>query len=191
MIVVVPENSIQRMRALRPDRAQSRCLLVLLTATAVIVLPIQTGVAIGIGSALVHGVFMTTRTRPVELQKLPGTTVWWPTGGSEEGANQEGVAVIAFQAPLLFANAPTFKRSMIEMIDRYEKQPGLVVLEASGIADIDFTAARALMDVIQHCRAVNIRFAIARLEIRASAEGDGPVRHSGRPRSGLPLSQRR
>ena len=42
-------------------------LLVLLTAAAVIVLPIQTGVAIGISLSLLHGLSMTTRTRPVEL----------------------------------------------------------------------------------------------------------------------------
>jgi MFS superfamily sulfate permease-like transporter len=139
-------------------------LLVLLTAAAVIVLPIQTGVAIGIALSLLHGMSMTIRTRPVELQKLPGTTVWWPPEGSGQGERQEGVAVIAFQAPLLFANAEIFKRSMIDTIAADASRPSLVVLEASGIADIDFTAARSLTEVISHCRAANIRFTVARLE---------------------------
>jgi len=136
----------------------------LLTAAAVIVLPIQTGVAIGISLSLLHGMSMTIRTRPVELHKLPGTTVWWPAGSSGHGERQEGVAVIAFQAPLLFANAEIFKRSMIDTIAANVSSPSLVVLEASGIADIDFTAARSLAELISHCRAGNIRFAIARLE---------------------------
>ena len=139
-------------------------LLVLLTAAAVIVLPIQTGVAIGISLSLLHGLSMTTRTQPVELQKIPGTTIWWPPGNSEQGSRQEGVVVIAFNAPLLFANAETFKRGMIDTIDAHDRPPFLVVLEASGIADIDFTAAEALTEVISHCRAANIRFAVARLE---------------------------
>jgi len=139
-------------------------LLVLLTAAAVIVLPIQTGVAIGISLSLLHGLSMTTRTQPVELQKIPGTTIWWPPGNSEQGSRQEGVVVIAFNAPLLFANAETFKRGMIDTIDAQDRPPFLVVLEASGIADIDFTAAEALTEVISHCRAANIRFAVARLE---------------------------
>src|SRR5262249_46083067 len=139
-------------------------LLVLLTAAAVIVLPIQTGVAIGISLSLLHGMSMTIRTRPVELHKLPGTTVWWPAGSSGHGERQEGVAVIAFQAPLLFANAEIFKRSMIDPIAANVSSPALVVPEASGIADIDFTAARSLAELISHCRAGNIRFAIARLE---------------------------
>jgi len=139
-------------------------LLVLLTAAAVIVLPIQTGVAIGISLSLLHGLSMTTRTQPVELQKIPGTTIWWPPGNSEQGSRQEGVVVIAFNAPLLFANAETFKRGMIDTIDAHDRPPFLVVLEASGIADIDFTAAEALTEVISYCRAANIRFAVARLE---------------------------
>ena len=145
-------------------QAPAECLLVLLTALAVVVLPIQTGVAIGIGLSLLHGVWMTTGTRPVELQKLPGTTIWWPPERSAQGARQHGVAVIAFHAPLLFANAEAFRRGMIDMIDASGTALSLVVLEASGIADIDFTAARALLAIVRHCRAANIRFAVARLD---------------------------
>jgi MFS superfamily sulfate permease-like transporter len=74
------------------------------------------------------------------------------------------VVVIAFPAPLLFTNAQTFKRGVIDAIDAYGGRPILVVLEASGIDDIDFTAAEAITEVIGHCRAANIRFALARLE---------------------------
>jgi sulfate permease, SulP family len=139
-------------------------LLISLTAAAIIILPIQTGVAIGIGLSLLHGGSKTIRTHPIELRRLPDTTVWWPPEIPGQGERQEGVAVIAFQAPLLFANAEIFKRGMIEMIDSYDRSLSLVVLEASGIADVDFTAAQALLEILDHCQAANIRFAIARLE---------------------------
>ena len=43
-----------------------------------------------------------------------------------------------------------------------------MVLEATGIIEIDFTAAQVLNDLIRRCRAEGIDFAIARLEsIRA------------------------
>jgi MFS superfamily sulfate permease-like transporter len=115
-------------------------LLILLTAAAIIILPIETGVAIGIALSLLHGVSMTIRTHPIELRKLPGTTVWWPPEMRGQGERQEGVAVIAFQAPLLFANAEIFKRNMIETIDGYGRPLSLVVLEASGVADNPDTA---------------------------------------------------
>jgi SulP family sulfate permease len=151
-------------------QAPVECLLVLLTATAIITLPIQTGVAIGIGLSLLHGVSMAIQTHPVELRKLPGTTVWWPPEIPGQGEGQQGVAVFAFQAPLLFANAEIFKRDMIEMIDGYDPPVSLVVLEASGIADVDFTAAQAFIEILSHCRTANIQFAVARLEsVRAHA----------------------
>ena len=139
-------------------------LLILLTAAAIIILPIETGVAIGIGLSLLHGVSTTIRTHPIELRKLPGTTVWWPPESAGQGERQEGVAIIGFQAPLLFANAEIFKRNMIEMIGGYARPVSLVVLEASGVADVDFTAAQALIEILDHCRAANIGFAVARLE---------------------------
>lgn len=145
-------------------------LLVALTAIAIVLLPIEAGVAIGIGLSLLHGVWMTTHTHPIELHRIPGTTVWWPAGESPRGETQEGVAVIGFQAPLLFANAEPFKTGMIAAIEACRPPPRLVILEASGIADIDYTAAQALIDVIAYCRTANIRFAIARLEsVRAQS----------------------
>jgi sulfate permease, SulP family len=145
-------------------QAPIESILILLTAAAIVVLPIQTGVAMGIALSLVQGVAAIIRTRPVELRRLPGSTVWWPPETAARGERQDGVAVIAFHAPLLFANADTFKRALISMIDAHERPLRLVVLEAGGIADIDFTAAAALKQVIEHCRAAQIRFALARLE---------------------------
>jgi MFS superfamily sulfate permease-like transporter len=40
----------------------------------------------------------------------------------------------------------------------------LIVLEATGIVEIDFTAAQILSDTINACRAEGVAFAIARLE---------------------------
>jgi sulfate permease, SulP family len=145
-------------------QAPVESLLTLITAAAIIALPIQTGAAIGISLSLLYGVSKTIRTHPIELRKLPGTTVWWPPEIPAQGERQEGVAVIGFQAPLLFANAEIFKRGMIETIDSYDRPLSLVVLEASGIADVDFTAAQALIEILDHCRTANIRFVVARLE---------------------------
>jgi MFS superfamily sulfate permease-like transporter len=51
-------------------------------------------------------------------------------------------------------------------LQRVAEQPGLrlIVLEASAIDAIDYTAAKALASAIGHCHALNRDFAIARLE---------------------------
>ena len=43
-------------------------------------------------------------------------------------------------------------------------KPKLLVLEAGGIIEIDFTAAQTLLELIKTCRAEGVTIAIARLE---------------------------
>ncbi|MGL4286664.1 MAG: SulP family inorganic anion transporter [Phreatobacter sp.] len=145
-------------------QAPAEFALILLTAAAIIVLPIQTGVAIGVGLSLLHGVWMTIETRPIEFQRIPGTTVWWPPGAHASGELQPGVLVVGFPAPLLFANAQIFQRGVTTLVSACKRPISLVVLEAGGIANVDYTAAAALRAVIMTCRSGGIDFAIARLE---------------------------
>src|SRR5881227_2997318 len=49
-------------------------LLVAATAAAIIVLPIEQGVAVGIGLSLLHGIWSTTRARLVPFEHVAGTT---------------------------------------------------------------------------------------------------------------------
>jgi len=136
-------------------------LLIIATMIAIVALPIQTGVAVGIGLSLMHGLWTITRTHMIELEHVPGTTVWWPPLPEAHGEKQSGVRVVAFAAPLFFLNADDFRRDMIRIIER--DKPSLIVFEASGVAEIDYTAAHVLLDIIERCRDAHIRFAIARL----------------------------
>ena len=48
------------------------------TAAAIILLPIQQGVAIGITLSLLHGVWSITRARLLLFERISGTSIWWP-----------------------------------------------------------------------------------------------------------------
>lgn len=144
--------------------------LILITMAAIVVLPIETGVAIGIGLSLLHGIWTATRTQLIELEQVPGTSVWWPPSEPVAGEQLPGVLVAAFQAPLSFVNADGFKRGFVDLVDARGGSVKLVVLEASNIVEIDYTAAQALIDTITHCRNAGAIFAIARMEsLRAQA----------------------
>jgi MFS superfamily sulfate permease-like transporter len=145
-------------------RAPGEFALILATMAAIVVLPIQTGVVIGVFLSLLHGVFITTRAQPIELERVPGTTVWWPPHPTVKGEKEDGVLVMAFQAPLSFLNAQDFRRGILDALARQQGTPRLVVLEASSIVAIDYTAAEVLADVIGKCRAAGADFAVARLE---------------------------
>ena len=159
--------------------------LVVATMLGVVILPVQIGVGLAIILSLAHGAWTTTRTRLIEFDRLPGTSVWWPLEADFTGERLFGVLVVAFQAPLSFLNAYQFQHDMREAVARAGGGLRLVVLEASSIVEIDYTAARILGDVIAQCRARGVDFAIVRLEsVRAQAalESYGVMATLGRDR---------
>ena len=147
-------------------------LLIAVTAAAIIVLPIEQGVGLGIALSLVHGIWTTTQARVMVFERVPGTSIWWPSSRSLPGEQEPGIVVAGFQAPLSFLNAYHFRRDVLNVLQS-KHATRLLVLEATGIVEIDFTAAQILSDVIRRCHADGVDFAVARLEsIRAQAAMD-------------------
>ncbi len=93
-------------------RSGAEFALIVATMLAILVLPIQQGVAIGIILSLMHGVWTTTRANVVEFDRIPGTSIWWPRSTLERGETVPGVRVVALQAPLSFLNAYEFQRAI-------------------------------------------------------------------------------
>jgi SulP family sulfate permease len=163
-------------------RSPAEFALGLLTMALVFVLPIQTGVAIAIVLSLVHGVFTITRTRPIPFERVAGSTVWWPASTTRRGETSPGAIVMGFQAPLSFLNAHDFRSGLMDVISRRADATRLIVLEASSIVEIDFTASTMLNAVIDAAHAAGLDFAVARLEsVRAMAafERFGVTQHLG------------
>jgi len=138
--------------------------LALATMLLILLLPIQTGAALGIFLSLAHGVYTTTRARPILFERAPKSTVWWPLSDALPGAQQDGVVVMGFQAPLSFLNAYDFRRGVLQALKDDQGAAKLFVLEASGIVEIDFTASSVLSGVIVATRKAGVDFAVARLE---------------------------
>ena len=139
-------------------------LLIVATAAAIIVLPIEQGVAIGIILSLLHGIWSTTRARLVVFERVPGTTIWWPANPNIAGERIPHVAVVGLQAPLSFLNASNFRADVLHVLQAAEPAQRLLVLEASGMPEIDFTAAQDLLELFRECRTQGVTVAVARLE---------------------------
>jgi MFS superfamily sulfate permease-like transporter len=82
----------------------------------------------------------------------------------QHGEQEPGVIVVGFPAPLSFLNAYRFRHDLLHLVHHAHEKPRLLVLEATGILSIDFTAAQVLAEVIRRVQAEGIAFAIARLE---------------------------
>jgi sulfate permease, SulP family len=144
-------------------RSRAEFLLILVTALAIVALPIEQGVGLGVLLSVLHGVWTTTRAQAIELERIPGTSIWWPREKDVQGEFVPAVRVIALQAPLSFLNAYNFRRA----IERFASQgppPKLIVIEANALVEIDYTGATVLAELIGRLRARGVDVAVARLE---------------------------
>ena len=138
--------------------------LVVATTLAIVLLPIEQGVGLGIALSLLYGIWSIVQARVVEFERVPETSIWWPKSALMKGEIEPGVVVAGVQAPLSFLNAYRFRAGLRELRRRHREPVQLFVLEATGIVAIDYTAAQALIRVIRESHKQGILFAIARLE---------------------------
>jgi MFS superfamily sulfate permease-like transporter len=142
----------------------AEAILILATAGGLVILPIEQGVALGIGLSLLNGLWAGARTRVRPMARIPNTSVWWPASPGQEGEKLAGVAVLTFQAPLNFLNGDGFERDMLAFIEPGAPRIELAVLECAGLLDIDFTAALNLRAVAEAYKKAGVSLAMARLE---------------------------
>jgi sulfate permease, SulP family len=159
----------------RQSRAEFALLIV--TMAAILIVPIQQGVGFGIVLSLLHGIWTTTRGRPVEFVRIPGTSIWWPRGRAQQGEGRaqqgervKGVLVAGFQAPLSFLNANELHQTLQELVSARTDTLKLLIIEAANVAEIDYTAAQVLAAAIRRFRSEGLDVAIARLESTRAEE---------------------
>jgi len=138
--------------------------LIVATALTIVVLPIEQGVGIGIALSLLHGIWTATQARVVAFERVPDTSIWWPKGAKQKGESEPGVVVAGLQAPLSFLNAYRFRADVRDLVRDHGQPVRLLVLEATGIVEIDYTAAQVLVSLIRECHEQDVVFAMARLE---------------------------
>jgi SulP family sulfate permease len=140
-------------------RSLPEFLLILITLVAIVALPIEQGVSVGIGLSVLHGLWTVTRAKVVEFERLPGTSIWWPKSDKVHGEMVPGVRVIGLQAPLSFLNAYDLQSALSKLTDQT-----LLVIEANAIVELDYTGAKILGETIARLQALGIKIAVARLE---------------------------
>jgi MFS superfamily sulfate permease-like transporter len=154
---------LDTMRAIAA-RSLPEFVLLCATAAAIILTPVQIGVAIGVVLSLMYGVWTIVQTRVLEFGQVPGSTVWWPMGQDFTGERRPGIVVAGFQAPLFFLNADSFHKSLEDTVDRAPQPVHAIILEAGSIVELDYSAAQLLMRLIGEWKDKGVAFYVARLE---------------------------
>ena len=139
-------------------------LLVAASAALVVLLPIQTGVTMSILLSLTHSIYIIARPDCAVLSRVSGTTVWWKAPAGDAGERVAGVLVFSPGAPVCFPNAAYIRQALGDSLAAMTEPCRLVVLEANGVIDIDFTGSQMLQQVIVQLHQRHIQVALARLE---------------------------
>ena len=154
-------------------RGGAEIVLVAASAVLVVALPIETGMLLAIVLSFVNSLYAVARPYCAQLGRVPGSTVWWPPGHDEQSEQVACVLVFATAAPLTFTNAQYISDRIMEALARAREPVKLLVIEASGMIDIDYTGSQILQQTIAALRARAIDVAIARLsDPRAQEEAE-------------------
>ncbi len=120
---------------------------------------IEKGVMVGVGLSLLIFIYRSSRPHMVRLGRLPDTAVYRNIERFENATCPEDVLIVRVDNQLFFANILFFQ----ETIQRYSsRRPDLrlVILDGSGIHNIDSTGISVLMQLYQYFKKRDVQFVI-------------------------------
>ncbi len=136
--------------------------LALVALATVALVGIEQGVVAAALIALAYRARLTARPRGAVLGREPGTAHWIETDVGRVTEQVPGVLVYLLYAPIFYGNA-TF---VVERLRRALATPPTavhtLVLDANGIADVDYTGAKQLGELIEDLKRNGVRVGLAR-----------------------------
>jgi sulfate permease, SulP family len=146
--------------------------LALITAVVVVLVGVEQGIILAMILSLLRIVSHTYRPHTGVLVSEGG--LYWKLNPPEPGAMTEpGIILYRFGAPLFYANAGRFAeeiRTIVGLPDPATK-PWLVV-DAEAITDLDYTAARVVLDLNQELKEIGVTLVFARVGPYLQADFD-------------------
>ena len=130
------------------------------TFLATIFFGIEKGVLLGVALSLAIFIYRSSRPHMVRLGRLPNTAVYRNLERFEEASTPEDVLIVRVDNQLFYANVLFFQ----ETIQQYclkRRKLRLIILDASGIHNIDSTGIRVLIQLFNFLKKRNIEFVIS------------------------------
>ncbi len=136
--------------------------LAVITLLTVALVGVEQGIGVAVGLAILDRTRLSARPQLHLLGRIPGTTSWAPVSSAEHPTQLPGVLVVLFATPLWYANAEHFRAQLHAARARAIGPPKLIVLDAIGMSDVDYTGSRALREVLDELDREHIPLAVAR-----------------------------
>ena len=136
--------------------------LAVTTLLTVALVGVEQGIGVAVGLAVLDRTRLSARPQLHVLGRISGTTSWAPLSTAANAAQVPGILVVLFATPLWYANAVHFRTNVDHALERAEGVPRLLVLDAMGMSDIDYTGSHALQEVLDKLDRQHIEVAVAR-----------------------------
>lgn len=121
---------------------------------------IEKGVMVGVGLSLAIFIYRSSRPHMVMLGRLPNTAVYRNIERFEDAKCPEDVLIVRIDNQLFYANVLFFQET-IQEYSQVRPKLRLVVLDASGIHNIDSTGIRVLIQLYHYFKKREITFVIS------------------------------
>ena len=143
--------------------------LALITLLTVALVGVEQGITVAVALAILDRTRLSARPHLHVLGRIPSTTSWAPLEGTEHAIEVPRVLVVLFATPLWYANASHFRTDLTAAVDRAGHSLRLIVLDAMGMTDLDYTGACALRQMLDRLDHSGVYFAMARTNKTARA----------------------
>ncbi len=156
---------------------RTECLLSIAAFLGVALLGVLVGIAIAVGLSILNVFRHAWWPYQTELRWVEQAAGYHDVRSYPGGTNVPGLIIYRFDAPLIFANAKSFRDS-IRRLARSEPTPRWIVIAAEPITDVDTTASDMLEDLDEALNAQGISLVFAELKdpVRRKIERYGLTR---------------
>lgn len=156
-------------------------LLAIVTLLTVAIIGVEQGIGVAVALAVIDRTRISARPQLHVLGRMPGTTSWVPLSSNPEAVQSPGTLCVLFATPLWYANAIHFRTELHAARMRAVGNLSLVVLDAAGMNDLDYTGSKALREALSQLDQASISFAMARVgdHVRSSLAHSGLLAQIG------------
>ena len=143
----------------------------------VALLGVLPGIAIAVALSVLNVFRRAWRPYNTELGRMEGLEGYHDIRSYPGARHLPGLVIYRFDAPLLFANAKTF-RDEVRRLATSEPKPTWIVIAAEPVTDVDTTASDVLEELDETLNAQDISLVFAELKdpVRRKVERYGPTR---------------
>lgn len=147
---------------------KSDALLLGLSFFVTLFVGIEQGILAGMFASLIVFIYRSTRPHTAVLGRLPGTDIYRNVKRFSEAELIPHTTILRFDASFYFANVSFFRDRIAKLLEEQEEELHTLILDMSGINDMDSSAEEAIHELIRELEGSDITLFLAQTK--------GPVR---------------